>query len=163
MKKTLAIIGVGVAFLAVSLWVWLSQGQSAKAVRAKFRLGGVLLTLTGMMTLGSCEATIDCYDPSPSNVIYVKNVNDGSVVEVRDGQTLTICTLYLTVEEIVVSIYDNNSLELQSESFGVDSATREIPFTLDVADYIGEAEMVIGAVVNDSVVPYYSLYLNVVK
>ena len=52
MKKTLLVIGLGTAFLAVSLWVWLSNGKSAKAVKAKFRLGGALLTLTGMMAIG---------------------------------------------------------------------------------------------------------------
>lgn len=56
MKKTLLIIGLGTAFLAVSLWVWISNGKSARAVKAKFRIGGALLTLTGMMTVGSCNS-----------------------------------------------------------------------------------------------------------
>ena len=33
MKKTFLLIGLGTAFLAVSLWVWLSNGKSAKAVK----------------------------------------------------------------------------------------------------------------------------------
>jgi hypothetical protein len=70
MKKTLLIIGLGTAFLAVSLWVWISNGKSARAVKAKFRIGGALLTLTGMMTVGSCNTLTTCYDPAPVNAVY---------------------------------------------------------------------------------------------
>lgn len=54
MKRTLSIIGIGAAFGAVSLWVWLTRGKNAKAVKAKFRLGGALLTLTSALSLVSC-------------------------------------------------------------------------------------------------------------
>ena len=37
-------IGIGIAFAAVSLWVILSGGNNAKAIRAKYKLGGALLT-----------------------------------------------------------------------------------------------------------------------
>lgn len=71
MKRTLSIIGIGAAFGAVSLWVWLTRGKNAKAVKAKFRLGGALLTLTSALSLWSrCRAaseqlygTFDRVDP----------------------------------------------------------------------------------------------------
>ena len=66
MKRYLVLIGVGIAFVAVSLWVWLSRGKCASAVRTKFRLGGIILTLTSTMALGGCRLMMTCYDmPEP--------------------------------------------------------------------------------------------------
>lgn len=70
MKRILPIICTGAAFLAVSLWVWLSKGKSAKAVKTKFRLGGVLLTLISTISIGSCGGSpvVTCYDtPNPDS------------------------------------------------------------------------------------------------
>ena len=51
MKRALMIIGLGIAFVGASLWVMLSGGRSAKAIRAKFRLGGAILTLVSYLLL----------------------------------------------------------------------------------------------------------------
>ena len=70
MKRILPIICTGAAFLAVSLWVWLSKGKSAKALKTKFRLGGVLLTLISTISIGSCGGSpvVTCYDtPNPDS------------------------------------------------------------------------------------------------
>ena len=70
MKRILPIICTGAAFLAVSLWVWLSKGKTAKAVKTKFRLGGVLLTLISTISIGSCGGSpvVTCYDtPNPDS------------------------------------------------------------------------------------------------
>ena len=70
MKRILPIICTGAAFLAVSLWVWLSKGKNAKAVKTKFRLGGVLLTLISTISIGSCGGSpvVTCYDtPIPDS------------------------------------------------------------------------------------------------
>lgn len=58
----------GAAFLAVSLWVFLSRGRSARAVRSKYKLGGLMLTAAGMLAAASCKvpgpgAGITCYEP----------------------------------------------------------------------------------------------------
>lgn len=66
LKYIILLSGLGIAFAAVSLWVMLSGGKSANAVRAKFRIGGLMLTLTGMLTAASCNGPgpgIMCYDP----------------------------------------------------------------------------------------------------
>ena len=70
MKRILPIICTGAAFLAVSLWVWLSKGKNAKAVKTKFRLGGVLLTLISTISIGSYGGSpvVTCYDtPNPDS------------------------------------------------------------------------------------------------
>ena len=71
-KYFLIYVFVGIAFLAVSAWVFLSGGQNAKAIRAKYRLGGILIMAWAMISVASCsviEGIIDgggmvtCYDP----------------------------------------------------------------------------------------------------
>lgn len=168
MKKSLAIIGIGAAFLAVSLWVWLSQGRNAKAVRAKFRLGGTLLALTGMMSLGSCESLgmVDCYDPAPQNEIWVSDgdleIQDG-VIEVRNGDQLSICAQYLTTDEIIVAINDSGAMEIQREVFKAEQSVNEYLFTVDVADYVGEAELIVYLGGDGNEIPCYAAPLNVVE
>lgn len=65
-KYILIYAGLGIAFLAVSLWVLLSGGRSAKAVRAKYRLGGAMLTVWTMLSASMCQngpgPFITCYD-----------------------------------------------------------------------------------------------------
>ena len=56
------------AYLAVSAWVFLSKGGDRKAIRAKYRLGGILLTVWALLSLSSCDPAagpgeIMCYDP----------------------------------------------------------------------------------------------------
>lgn len=77
----------GTAFLAVSLWVYLSGGKSARAVNAKYRLGGILLTAWSVLSMVSCdvpgvpptdgtdEGLIMCYDPAPDNYVSLSMVH----------------------------------------------------------------------------------------
>ena len=77
----------GTAFLAVSLWVYLSGGKSARAVNAKYRLGGILLTAWSVLSMVSCdvpglpptdgtdEGLIMCYDPVPDNYVSLSIVH----------------------------------------------------------------------------------------
>ena len=67
-KYLIIYIVVGAAFLGVSLWVLLSNGKSAKAIRYKYKLGGIMLTAWSMLTFASCEGPgpfVTCYDPVP--------------------------------------------------------------------------------------------------
>ncbi len=145
MKKTLLIIGLGTAFLVVSLWVWLSDGKSARAVKAKFRLGGALLTLTGMMTLGGCEGKgqlVSCYDPAPANLIYIER--EGAYTEaqnVKNGDLISIKVSYFSAYGIKVSIVSagDNSKVLQSEIYKIPDSSADVKHSINVADYVGEA------------------------
>ena len=145
MKKTLLIIGLGTAFLGVSLWVWLSDGKSARAVKAKFRLGGALLTLTGMMTLGGCEGKgqlVSCYDPAPANLIYIER--EGAYTEaqnVKNGDLISIKVSYFSAYGIKVSIVSagDNSKVLQSEIYKIPDSSADVKHIINVADYVGEA------------------------
>lgn len=144
MKKTLLIIGLGTAFLAVSLWVWLSNGKNARAIKAKFRLGGALLTLTGIMTVGSCNVVTSCYDPAPSNMVYIER--EGAYVEaqnVKNGDQISIKASYFSAYGIkVVIAKDVDSSEvLQSEIYKITDSNADVKHFVNVADYVGEAHL----------------------
>lgn len=170
MKKTLLFVALGVAFVAVSLWVWLSRGRSAKAVRAKFRLGGALLSLAGLVACGpgsnstTCyEPAIDCYDPAPENVVWVEDYNNSTPYEVRNGEEIPFCTEFVVADEFIVTVFDSGSLELQRQTFAVGATTRELIFKLDVGDYVGEAELVVSTIRGEYDVPLCVIQLNVVE
>ena len=69
---------VGIAFLAVSAWVFFTRGKNAKAIRAKYKLGGILLTCWAMLSVASCNGVFNpgdeimCYDPAPDYSFTVK-------------------------------------------------------------------------------------------
>lgn len=145
MKRTCAIIGIGLAFLAASLWVWLSNGKSAKAVKAKFRLGGALLTLTGMMTLAGCgdaAPTVMCYDPTPKDAVEIEREGAYEAAQsVKNGDNVNIKVRYFSAHGIKISI--ETALEdaevLQSRIYEIKDSSTEISHIIDVADYVGEA------------------------
>ncbi len=65
-KYILLYAGLGAAFLAVSLWVLLSRGRNAKAVRTKYRLGGAMLTVWALLSSSNCSGPgpmVTCYEP----------------------------------------------------------------------------------------------------
>lgn len=96
-------VGLGAAFLAVSLWVLLSNGRSAKAVRAKYRLGGAMLATWALLSMASCDGigpAITCYDPVvPDPVTFAVPGKEG--LEVSNGDIIRV-----TVEKAMLGSYD---------------------------------------------------------
>ena len=163
MKKAILFIGIGAAFLAVSLWVWLSNGKSARAVKAKFRLGGALLTLTGMMAVGSCNTLNTCYDPAPVNMVYIER---GETQDVKNGDHITVKVSYFSAYGIKVTIAKDaeNSEVLQSEIYKITESRADVIHTIDVADYVGEAHLRVYVIISEGN-EYESgyLFLNVIE
>lgn len=147
MKKTLTFIALGVAFLAVSLWVWLSRGKNTKAVRAKFRLGGAIVALTSVVNLTSCGGGgvfgVDCYDPAPTNEIYWREYSHNPSYEMtaKNGDEISISCYYMTVEQVIVSIESVDSgEELQRTTYDVtDNSSFTLTHIINVGDYTGKA------------------------
>lgn len=88
LRPLLVYLTVGAAFLVVSFLVWLTRGTNAKALQAKYRLGGILITTMALISVASCEGPwpgVMCYDPQPMpNTIYPVRAND----EIHVGDTL---------------------------------------------------------------------------
>lgn len=120
MKRILLIVAISLLFAGASVWVWLSRGESAKAVRAKFRLGRALLTLLGLMTTTSCKTgcydpVVSCYDPAPpieQGVVPQPEISQQSSYEVRNGDTISLEVMGLKGKTVAVMILDGNEQTL---------------------------------------------------
>ena len=145
----------GAAFLGVSLWVFLSNGRSAKAVRAKYKLGGMMLTAWTMFSAASCEGVVPqvtCYDPAPEVTCYEPaimeneaglHVQGNDKLEIRPGGILEVYIMYPTYNQYKCSIYAGETTEaplIQEYEYLVPD-TGKADFTLELADtdYKGKA------------------------
>lgn len=72
---------LGLAFLSISLWVILSGHKNAKAIRYKYKIGGMILSLSFFTSACDRPPFVTCYDPAPpENSIYLlSNSNSFSV------------------------------------------------------------------------------------
>ena len=152
-KLTFVYIAVGIAFLAVSLWVFLSGGKSARAVAAKFRLGGILLTTWSMLSAASCTGVpqVTCYEPLPPPEVMCYDVaieSDILSVVVKDyggnklkpGDVLLLNIEKPTYGKYVFRIRVGEKTLLQTESFTVpESGEAGFELTLAPTEYRGEA------------------------
>ena len=161
MKIKFAIIYIvaGVAFLAVSLWVFLSNGKSARAIRYKYKLGGIMLTAWAMLSAASCEGPgpfVTCYEPAvtcydvaePTNdeVNYGSNVG---LMQFKGKGTITISIMHPSFERyrarIATAPQSGEPAVLSEKDFVVrelnkrDCANFEISF--DAGDYTGKASI----------------------
>lgn len=159
-KYFIVYILVGAAFLAVSLWVYLSGGKSAKAVNAKYRLGGILLTAWSILSVVSCdvpglppkdgsdEGMIMCYDPIPSNYVsfgikhedttqsYKYNqLSPGDIIVVEiDRPEYTDYVMEITSEDEEKTVLQRNEMTVQDSKHAI----FDIPLSKEVT-YKGAA------------------------
>lgn len=109
--------GLAVAFAAVCAWVFISGGRNSKAVNAKFRLGGLMLTVAGLLSLTACGRVggMTCYDPQPTcydvaivaNEITISN-GDPSTEVLQAGDKLNIEIAYPTFDTYNYVIREDN-------------------------------------------------------
>ena len=153
-KYFLLYVFIGIAFLAVSAWVFFSRGKSAKAIRAKYRLGGLMLTCMAMLSVASCEGMgilgpqVMCYDPAPEYVFTVSTEQHDAnwQYSLSPGAALTVnvdCGRYSRFGIVLRKFIDMKDGDvLQSATFDSDGKT-QFQYTLmyDPADktYAGNA------------------------
>lgn len=97
-KYAIFYAALAVAFAAVSAWVFLSGGRSAKAVRAKFRLGGLMLTVASFLatSCGGGSPQVTCYDTEvlcydmPATDVVIYDLPEGSEGVLSPGDVLTV-------------------------------------------------------------------------
>ena len=94
-KYIIVYAALAAAFGAVSLWVFLSGGRSAKVVRAKFRLGGLLLSVSSMLSLASCNGAggifqPTCYDVAAPENVYFTNRTSGEKLKPGDVVAMSL-------------------------------------------------------------------------
>lgn len=156
-KFLIVYLVAGAAFLGVSLWLILSGGRSASAIRAKYKLGGIMLTALAMLSAASCggfppqvtcyEPAVMCYDvPAETDILDVK-VKDAEDLKAKAGDVLMFSIQRHSYEEYVVKITADNEQKtvLQTQSFKVAQEADPFEFELTLApgDYKGKAQVVV--------------------
>lgn len=157
----------GAAFLAVSLWLVLSGGTNPKAIKAKFKLGGIMLIAWSIIATASCtkgplsnpNGAIDggevmCYDPAPADYVNfsTENHNNEGRYYLAPGEYLTISIEGPTYKEYSVFINkrvpDKQGDEaigdlLQTDTFVIEedsySYKHQIEYSPEDKDYTGLA------------------------
>lgn len=147
----------GAAFLAVSLWAFLSNGRSAKAIRYKYKLGGIMLTAWAMLSAASCEGVppfVTCYEPvvecydvaAPSNEVYVE-VKDYGGNKLKSGDVLTVRIDYPTYHNyrcrITADPSNGDAFVIQTHDFTVTESNSSVEITLVATDYKGSAKVTV--------------------
>ena len=155
--KYLAIYAVvGAAFLAVSLWVFLSGGKNARAIRYKYKLGGIILMAWSMLSVASCEGTpltVSCYDPAPSTYASIETKDDSKDFKAGDVLAIHIWDVHYEKYTINIHALDEENTLLQSTTFApADPSLDEQHFdlTLDAFDYKGRAVVSVSAFIEVS-------------
>ena len=115
-KAFFAYIGLGAAFLAVSLWVFLSRGKSAKAIGAKYKLGGLMLTMWALLSASTCNGPgpqVTCYEPAIEEPLCYDVAVERNIVILESDVLRRGHEVRLTIQD---PIYDTFLLQLQDEN-----------------------------------------------
>ena len=102
---------LGTAFLAISLWVWFSNGKNANAIKAKYKLGGMILSLSFFASTG-CEPVITCYDPIPQDYVYAEKLYSDSIFK---GDSILISIQGKTFQHYSYSLSDSTVTKVLQE------------------------------------------------
>lgn len=139
-KYYVMLAALGVAFVAASAWVYLSRGENAKAVRLKFRLGGMMLSITSLLTLTSCGDPVGptCYDPEPPTCydpVTEVEVEPASSWEVHVGDTVLFNIYERNYESYSYNITTADGEDLQKGDMGIEGILGHV--VIKETDYKG--------------------------
>lgn len=153
-KYILIYVFVGIAFLAVSAWVFFTHGKNAKAIRTKYRLGGIMLMCMAMLSVASCgeigDPFVTCYDPAPEYSFAVSTEKRDADWQYRlsPGAILTVqadCRFYDNYGIVIRQFADGKEGEiLYTATFGSDGKDQfQCKLVYDPADkeYAGIAQL----------------------
>lgn len=165
-KYFLIYVLVGIAFLAVSAWVYFTRGKNAKAIRAKYKLGGIMLTCLAMLSVASCGEIFDpgevtCYDPVieefGQNIISMTIVDANASTQNGKVSQTAIFTVRIqapTYEKYVFRIVMKNAdeTELQRTVLKIEDPTVDSVFEIRLSEdltYKGEAIVKVQGIVQE--------------
>ena len=144
-KYFIIYVAAAIAFAAVCVWLFLSGGRSARAIRAKFRLGGILLTVGSILSFSSCSGPgifVTCYDVAVANEIHVDMPSQTSTA-VKSGEAIGIVILGPTYDKYTYKIKDvDGSTVLQSGSLVLDNESSG-SIKIGITGYKGTAKVII--------------------
>ena len=151
-KYILLYVVVGIAFLGASAWVYITRSKNAKALRAKYRLGGILLTCMAMLSVASCGEVPDpevmCYDPCPDDYVTYETIRhdaDWNFI-LSPGEMMTVaisCPTFPKYRLVLSKTVDEKTGDvLQTEAFDKDPKKNPFRHSFEFApadkDYTGQ-------------------------
>ena len=151
-KYLIIYFAAGIAFIAVSAWVFFTNGNNAKALRAKYKLGGLLLTCTAMLSVASCgqipglgvtcyDTEVTCYDPyvEEHDIVTFENLKavfHEDPPKIAPGDTIFVKIDMPSYEHyaLVVSEKSEENTLLQREELSLteDGSHFEVPLSEDI-------------------------------
>ena len=153
--QVIILITAGIAFLAVSLWAFLSNGKSARALRYKYKLGGILLTAWATLSTASCAGTgpfvtcyepeVQCYDVAVMADEISVSVKDQEGNQIKSGNVLVVNIEYpnYTRYRVRISYQPENGdpVDIQVAEFEVVDGKAGTEITLAATKYKGVAQV----------------------
>ena len=144
-KALFVYIALGIAFAAVSLWVFLSKGKNAKAIRTKYKLGGAMIAAWAILSAANCQGPgpmVTCYEPVPPSNDVSLSLKDPEDKVINNGDILQIQIYEPTYDSyrVKISAYGSSSMVIQSETFDITDKSLYVAtfeFQLDVDEYKG--------------------------
>lgn len=149
-KFIIVYILAGVLFAGASLWVFLSKGKSAKALRYKYKMGGIMLTAWSLLSAASmtgCSPVVTCYEPMPPEVMcydpvmpmdeFKVSVKGYEGTRLKPGDVLVINITAPSSTKYVCRIYADTASAplLQTAEFSApDTQNGELVFEMQLAD-----------------------------
>lgn len=150
-KAFIIYVSLGIAFAAVSLWVFLSRGKNAKAVRTKYKLGGAMIAAWAILSAASCQGPgpmVTCYDPVPPQNDVLVAAKDQNAQTLKCGDIIQVMVLSPTFREYQITLATEGTEPklLQSENFvreeeEMDSWQATFEIELAETDYKGSVNL----------------------
>lgn len=166
-KYFLIYVFVGIAFLAVSAWVFFTHGKNAKAINAKYKLGGIMLMCMSMLAVASCgeilNPMVTCYDVAveePTTDIARITIKSGDASfkynEITPGDLFEVSIVNPTFDKYALRVVlnDKEGTDLQKTVLPADGAYTQdglhfsVLLSTDVT-YKGEAIVQLQGVVRE--------------
>ncbi len=121
-KALFVYIVLGVAFAAVSLWVFLSKGKNARAIRTKYKLGGAMIAAWAILSAANCQGPgpmVTCYEPVPPQNDVLVAAKDQNAQTLKCGDIIQVMVLSPTFREYQITLETDETEPklLQSETF----------------------------------------------
>ena len=121
-KAFIVYVALGIAFAAVSLWVLLSRGKNAKAIRTKYKLGGAMIAAWAILSAANCQGPgpmVTCYDPVPPQNEIMVAAKDNNAATLKSGDIIQVMVLSPTFREYQITLATEGAEPklLQSETF----------------------------------------------
>lgn len=148
-RYSIILCALGVAFVAVSLWVFLSRGRSRKALKTKFKLGGLILTVSSMIACseGTGPMQVSCYDVAAPEYVLFSTPGEWSKVKAGDEIEIIISDSGCTSFHYKIFVKQENDA-FQQGILGDEEGTYKVK--LAETDFKGQVNIVVYGTRNEA-------------